>query len=84
VILESSKPSNPLWRLFNNIYLRYILPVIGGVISGNFKAYLYLARSSREYYTRKEMKSILEEGGFTVTGDRSFFLGSVMLVEATR
>jgi demethylmenaquinone methyltransferase/2-methoxy-6-polyprenyl-1,4-benzoquinol methylase len=84
VILESSKPSNPAWRVFNNIYLRLILPYLGGIISGNLKAYRYLAKSSRNYYTISEMGSILEGAGFRVVSSKSLFLGSVMLVVAEK
>ncbi len=84
VILESSKPGSWLWRVFNNIYLRFILPLIGGLLSGNFKAYRYLAKSSRNYYTKEQMKEILEEAGFRFHLDRSLFLGSVMLVVVTK
>lgn len=80
VVLESSRPENPLWRLFNTIYLRFILPYLGGLISGNLKAYRYLANSSKNYYTIKEMGAILETAGFRVSGSRSLFLGSVMLL----
>jgi len=80
VVLESSKPGNPVWRMFNNIYLRLILPYLGGVISGNLKAYRYLAKSSRNYYTIKEMGGILEAAGFKIVSGRSLFLGSVMLM----
>jgi demethylmenaquinone methyltransferase/2-methoxy-6-polyprenyl-1,4-benzoquinol methylase len=80
VVLESSRPENPLWRLFNTIYLRFILPYLGGLISGNLKAYQYLASSSKNYYTIKEMGSILETAGFGVSASQSLFLGSVMLL----
>jgi len=50
------------------------------LISGNFKAYQYLARSSKNYYTIGEMGVILEEAGFIMTRSRSLFLGSVMLL----
>ena len=80
VVLESSKPSNGLWRFFNDLYLRFVLPYLGGLISGNLKAYQYLARSSRNYYTREEMGGILEEAGFRVRRSRSLFMGSVMLL----
>jgi demethylmenaquinone methyltransferase/2-methoxy-6-polyprenyl-1,4-benzoquinol methylase len=80
VVLESSKPDNPVWREFNDLYLRFILPYLGGVISGNLKAYQYLASSSKNYYTRQEMAKILEEAGFTVIRSRSLFLGSVMMM----
>lgn len=82
VVLESSRPANVFWRLFNNIYLRFILPYLGGIVSGNLKAYRYLARSSRNYYSITEMASILEEAGFSIISRRSFFLGSVMMLVA--
>lgn len=84
VILESSKPSNRLWRLFNNIYLRFLLPPLGGLVSGNFRAYRYLGKSSRNYYTAEEMISTLEGSGFRRVSGRSLFLGSVMLVVVSK
>lgn len=84
VILESSKPGNRIWRFFNNIYLQLILPYLGGIISGNLKAYKYLAQSSKNYYSRKEMSAILEKGGFMTIRSRSLFLGSVMLMVAEK
>ena len=80
VVLESSKPKSSLWRIFNDFYLRFILPYLGGLISGNLKAYQYLASSSKNYYTMEEMGRILEKAGFTMISRRSLFLGSVMLL----
>lgn len=80
VVLESCKPASPLWRLFNDFYLRFILPCLGGLISGNLKAYQYLASSSKNYYTIREMGMILEVAGFKMIRSRSLFLGSVMLL----
>lgn len=83
-ILESSKPRRRIWRMFNNIYLRFILPLLGGLISGNYMAYKYLASSSRNYYTLDQMGDVLEAAGFKVVSSRSLFLGSVMLVIAQK
>jgi len=80
VVLESSKPASQLWRIFNDFYLRFILPYLGGLISGNLKAYQYLASSSKNYYTREEMGKILDVAGFDLIRSRSLFLGSVMLL----
>ena len=80
VVLESSKPASPLWRIFNGFYLRFILPYMGGLISGNLKAYRYLASSSKNYYTIEEMAKILEVAGFDLILSKSLFLGSVMLL----
>jgi demethylmenaquinone methyltransferase/2-methoxy-6-polyprenyl-1,4-benzoquinol methylase len=80
VVLESSRPANFLWRMFNTLYLRFILPYLGGLISGNLKAYQYLASSSKNYFTRNEMSSILKRAGFREAYSQSLFLGSVMLL----
>lgn len=84
VVLESSKPDSRVWRFFNGIYLQLILPWLGGLISGNLKAYRYLAKSSQNYYSRKEMAAILEQAGFRVIRSRPLFLGSVMLLVAEK
>lgn len=84
IILESCRPENSIWRLFNNFYLQFIIPYLGGLISGNIKAYRYLAHSSRNYYTITEMGSILESAGFGIVSGRLLFMGSVMLVVAEK
>jgi demethylmenaquinone methyltransferase / 2-methoxy-6-polyprenyl-1,4-benzoquinol methylase len=80
VVLESSKPASRLWAVFNSIYLRFFLPYLGGIISGNLRAYKYLANSSKNYYTIREMETILEKAGFKPLRCRALFLGSVMLL----
>jgi demethylmenaquinone methyltransferase / 2-methoxy-6-polyprenyl-1,4-benzoquinol methylase len=80
VVLESSRPASPLWTVFNSIYLRFFLPYLGGLISGNLKAYKYLANSSKNYYSIREMEMILESAGFQSIRSRALFLGSVMLL----
>lgn len=84
IILESSKPDHPAWRFFNSLYLQLILPYLGGAVSGNLKAYRYLARSSKNYYSIREMGSILEQAGFNILESEALFLGSVMLVVAEK
>lgn len=84
VILESSRPANRVWRLINGIYLHFILPYLGGLISGNLKAYRYLAQSSKNYYSMREMSAILVGAGFIITKEKPLFLGSVMLVVAQK
>jgi demethylmenaquinone methyltransferase/2-methoxy-6-polyprenyl-1,4-benzoquinol methylase len=84
VLLESSRPDNFLWRTLNTLYLQLILPYLGGIISGNLKAYRYLARSSKNYYSIREMGSILEQAGFKLRKGEPLFLGSVMLVIAEK
>ncbi|HER08626.1 MAG TPA: ubiquinone/menaquinone biosynthesis methyltransferase [Bacteroides sp.] len=84
VILESSRPGNFLWRQFNALYLRLILPYLGGLLTGNLAAYRYLAQSSKNYYTRDQMIGILKNSGFRMISEKPLFLGSVMLLAAEK
>jgi len=45
LILEFSLPNNSIVRQVHLFYLRFILPVLGGFISGHFKAYKYLNKT---------------------------------------
>ncbi len=84
LILESSRPANAVWRVVNSFYLQFILPYLGGLVSGNMKAYKYLAKSSQNYYTIEQMGNILKVAGMHVIKGEPLFLGSVMLIIAEK
>jgi len=48
-ILEFSLPANSLIRRAALLYLRGVVPVVGGFLSGNIKAYRYLTRSVEQF-----------------------------------
>ena len=48
-ILEFSTPPNPLVRTGYAFYSRYILPFLGGLLSGSRSAYQYLPESVRKF-----------------------------------
>jgi demethylmenaquinone methyltransferase/2-methoxy-6-polyprenyl-1,4-benzoquinol methylase len=64
VILEFSKPVAPGFRHLFNAYFRYILPKLGGFISGDSTAYQYLPDSVRKFPTQEELLSLLRSSGF--------------------
>jgi demethylmenaquinone methyltransferase / 2-methoxy-6-polyprenyl-1,4-benzoquinol methylase len=84
VILESAVPSYALIRFFYKIYLRCFLIPIGGLISGDWKAYSYLARSSANYFNVDELKEILFLQGFDIAQKRTFLLGAASLLSAIK
>lgn len=84
VILESGSPSNLLVRFFFTIYLFLFLVPLGTIITGNFKAYLYLALSSRHYYTRQQMTLLLKSFGFCFQSVKKFLFGATNLFVATK
>ena len=64
VILEFSKPRKAPFKQLYNFYFRYILPVIGRLISRHSNAYTYLPDSVSKFPSGEEFTRILTEIGF--------------------
>lgn len=64
MILEFSTPANPLFRPLYFFYLRHILPVIGGMLSGDRTAYTYLNRTIETFPSGEDFCVIMREAGF--------------------
>ncbi len=63
-IIEFRMPSNFVFKSLYKFYFRKILPVIGGIISGDRKAYEYLPRSVEEFDEKIDMIKLLMNSGF--------------------
>jgi demethylmenaquinone methyltransferase / 2-methoxy-6-polyprenyl-1,4-benzoquinol methylase len=79
LILEFSTPGNPLLRPLYFFYLRHILPVIGGILSGDRKAYKYLNRTIETFPSGGDFLAIMREAGFenTVATPLTFGIASI-------
>ena len=84
LILESARPENPVIRFFYSLYLKAVLVPIGGLISGDWNAYRYLAGSSAGFYEFGELKTMLAEHGLELRIHSKFLFGSVNLLEAIK
>ena len=83
-ILEFSLPSNPIIRILYKFYFKKILPLIGGIISGNKKAYQYLPDSVEEFDENINLPNLLKSVGFTDIKTHKLTLGIVQVVVATK
>lgn len=77
LILEFSRPRNPLVKLVYNFYLQRILPKVAGFVSGDTEAYEYLASSIAEFYAPEELIAMLQQAGFARTYYRPLTFGVV-------
>lgn len=74
VILEFTKKEHPnLIDRAADFYASKILPYIGGLISGNFKAYRYLPDSIEGFLSTQGLSDELEQAGF----EKLFLKGSL-------
>jgi demethylmenaquinone methyltransferase / 2-methoxy-6-polyprenyl-1,4-benzoquinol methylase len=83
-ILESGVPENRWIRFFFKIYLIQVLIPIGFILSGDLKAYSYLAHSASDFFPADEVFRMLSEQGFEITARRIFFLGAASLITAKK
>lgn len=63
-ILEFSHPPGWLVRTGYGLYSRFILPVIGGLISGSRDAYTYLPDSIRKFPDANRLAGMMSAAGF--------------------
>lgn len=84
LILESARPENSVMAGLYNLYLKLILVPLGGMLSGSWKAYQYLAGSSAGFYNYAELQTILLEHRLDLHTRRIFLFGSVNLLIATK
>lgn len=64
VIVETSQPVSRIFRKFFHLYLKAIVPGVGGFVSGHKGAYNYLAESASRFYPADEVSTMLLECGF--------------------
>ena len=63
-ILEFSMPQSRTLKFIYLLYLRYCVPFIGRVISGNNEAYRYLNTSIEKFFNVEAFLSLMQKSGF--------------------
>ena len=84
VIIETSQPPNPVLRSLFHFYLRYVTAPVGGILSGHYGAYKYLAHSARQYFTREELAELLYSAGFSRVDSQPLMGGIAGIFTATK
>jgi demethylmenaquinone methyltransferase/2-methoxy-6-polyprenyl-1,4-benzoquinol methylase len=63
MVLEFSKPTNPLLSKAYDVYSFNALPLMGQLIAGDSNSYQYLAESIRMHPDQETLKGMMEEAG---------------------
>ena len=79
LILEFSRPKNPVIKPLYNFYLGTVLPKLAGVVSGDKEAYEYLASSIAQFYDPEELLSMMDKAGFSNTSAKPLTFGIVTI-----
>ncbi len=79
VCLEISRTSVPLFKHLFRLYFYHLVPLIGGLISGNPEAYAYLPNSLTEFLTADELAKVMRSVGLQEVRYRRLMLGTVAI-----
>ena len=79
LILEFSRPQNPVMKPLYNFYLNKVLPKLAGLVSGDKEAYEYLASSIAKFYEPEELLGMMREAGFKEAWRRPLTFGIVTI-----
>jgi demethylmenaquinone methyltransferase/2-methoxy-6-polyprenyl-1,4-benzoquinol methylase len=63
-VLEFSQPSNPAFRAVYQVFSRFVLPRVGGIVSGSPEAYSYLQDSIRRFPGPQDLAVHMRRAGF--------------------
>lgn len=76
LILDFLRPQNTFIGLLYRLYLRWWIPILGGLCSGSFSSYKHLTDTIHTFLTRNQFRSILEGSGFRVIEQRELSFGA--------
>jgi demethylmenaquinone methyltransferase/2-methoxy-6-polyprenyl-1,4-benzoquinol methylase len=82
-ILECNQPEGLTGALYS-LYFRKILPLLGGMISGDRSAYPYLPESVARFPRPTRMKQLIAAAGFTGAQWTGYTFGTAGLYRATK
>lgn len=84
VILETSVPTNPLYKAGYYIYTKFILPTIGRLFSKDRVAYRYLSESASVFPYGEALNNILRKIGFINVTDKPQTMGVATIYSASK
>lgn len=82
VVVDFFRPVTFAQRLFAGSYNQIVLPIVGGLVTGDSSAYRYLAGSMAAWYDRHGFEEACRKAGFSSATGRDLFPPVASIVEA--
>ena len=82
--LDLTRPRNFWVRLLFFPYLKFILPLLGWLLSGNLKAYNFLSGSVRSFQSPEDTIQLMQTLGYRDCVSKSFAFGAATLIIGTK
>jgi demethylmenaquinone methyltransferase/2-methoxy-6-polyprenyl-1,4-benzoquinol methylase len=84
LILEFSLPSNPIIRFVHLTYLRYCVPLIGGLLTRHYQAYKYLNQTIEFFPYGNQFMQMMKQSGFTNVQAHPLLFGTATIYQGDK
>jgi demethylmenaquinone methyltransferase/2-methoxy-6-polyprenyl-1,4-benzoquinol methylase len=79
IILETTRRHAGIFSPFVWIYMHLVIPLVGGIVSGDWDAYRYLPASSESFLDAEELAIQVTFAGFKKVGFRRLMFGTIAI-----
>ncbi len=79
VALDTTRPKPSLLSPFIRFHMRRVIPFLGGLLTGQRDAYVYLPSTSEAFLSAEELQEHIREAGFREVGFHRLMFGTVAI-----
>ncbi len=83
VVLEFGQPYLPIFKSLYTLYGKYIMPRIGGILTGNRDAYQYLPETAEAFTAGKDFLELMSKAGLSSPRAYPLLFGLAYIYRAT-
>lgn len=84
LVLEFSLPENKIIRCVHLFYLRNVVPFLGWLISGQYKAYKYLNQTIEDFPYGRSFCSLMEKAGYIDVKANPLLFGAATIYQGDK
>ena len=77
VILDTTRPKKNILSPFISFHMHFIIPTLGGLLTGSKDAYRYLPETTEGFVTAEEMTARMAVAGFKKIGFQRYMFGTI-------
>jgi len=79
VILDTTRPKKNILSPFIWLHMHFIIPTLGGLLTGSRDAYRYLPETTEGFVTAEEMTTRMAKAGFQNIGFQRYMFGTIAI-----
>jgi len=79
VILDTTRPKKSIFSPFIWLHMHFIIPTLGGLLTGSRDAYRYLPETTEGFVTAEKLAAHMAKAGFQKIGFQRYMFGAIAI-----